>query len=459
MDFLYILLALVIFGILIFIHELGHFLVARLCGVKILEFAIGMGPKLISHKSKKSGIIYSLRMIPLGGFVSMWGENGMEAVQGSQPETPDDVEKKDDFFFNTDTKAEDEAQKPEISEEDAKHMYSNQSVWKRMLISLAGPAMNVLLGFLLMLVIVIASGADSVGTTVVANFHVVYTGESEHEGLLNGDYILAIDGERLESFKQLQETVASDADGVFDVIIHRLYEDGEDEQIMLTGITLNTDLIESSITSSLSEQSGLQKGDKVIKINNTSVHTANELAYEIANQGYRPLRMTVLRNGEELVLENVIVPSYVESGATFGNMDFRVYPEPEFDLKTILKHTWYRSVSTVKMVFDSLFGLFSGRYGVEAVSGPVGITKKISDVAKKGWLNLVHLVTVISINLGVMNLLPFPALDGGHLLIYTVEAIRRKPLKKEVEGMINFIGLIIILSLAVLIMIKDFITL
>jgi regulator of sigma E protease len=183
------------------------------------------------------------------------------------------------------------------------------------------------------------------------------------------------------------------------------------------------------------------------------------LTYEISNQGYRPMTFTVLRNGEEVLLENVIVPSFIDSGATFGNMDFRVYAEPEFDFKTVLKHTWYRSVSTVKMVFDSLFGLFSGRYGVEAVSGPVGITKTISDVAKMGWLNLLHLVTVISINLGVMNLLPFPALDGGHLLIYVIEAIRRKPLKREVEGMINFIGLVIILTLAVLIMIKDFIAL
>ena len=128
MDFLYILLALVIFGVLIFIHELGHFVVARLCGVKILEFAIGMGPKLISHKSKKSGIIYSLRLVPLGGFVSMWGENGMEAVQGPQPELPDDPERKDNFFFNTEPDSESNTQEttPSISEEDAKHMYSNQ---------------------------------------------------------------------------------------------------------------------------------------------------------------------------------------------------------------------------------------------------------------------------------------------------------------------------------------------
>lgn len=461
MDFLYILLALVIFGILIFIHELGHFLVARFCGVKILEFAIGMGPKILSHKSKKTGTVYSLRLVPLGGFVSMWGENGMEPVQGAQPSNTSDSSEKDTFFLNSVTEQDKETDDPTpvISEEDAKHMYSNQSVWKRMLISLAGPAMNIFLGFVLMLVIVIASGAGNVGTTVVANFHVVYTAETEHNGLQNNDYILAIEDISLNSFSHLQEIVASDADGIFRLTVHRLFEDGTDKIINLDNVSLNSEFLKSSFTSSLSEQSGLQKGDIIKKVNRTRVHTAHELSYEIMNQGYRPMRFTVERNGQELMIENVIVPSYIDSGATFGNMDFRVYAEPDFNIATILKHTWCRSLSTVKMVFDSLFGLFSGRYGVEAVSGPVGITKTISDVAKMGWLNLLHLVTVISINLGVMNLLPFPALDGGHLLIYIVEAIRRKPLKREVEGMINFIGLIIILTLAVLIMIKDFIAL
>ncbi|MBQ9132500.1 MAG: site-2 protease family protein, partial [Clostridia bacterium] len=144
---------------------------------------------------------------------------------------------------------------------------------------------------------------------------------------------------------------------------------------------------------------------------------------------------------------------------TFGDLYFKVWREAEYNVGTVLKHTWFRSVSTVKMVFDSLSGLFSGRYGVEAVSGPVGITKTISDAARTGILNVLYLIIVISINLGVMNLLPFPALDGGHLLIYLIEVIRRKPMKRELEGIINFIGLLILLSLAVLIAIKDVIAL
>lgn len=463
MNFLYILLALFIFGLLIFIHELGHFLVARMCGVKILEFAIGMGPKLISWKSKKSGTAYSLRLLPLGGFVSMLGENGMEAVQGSSQDPLDEKNEGENFFLRTEDEENDESEKdeadealPQMSEEEAKHAYCNQSVWKRMLISIAGPAMNVILGFLFMLVMVVASGSGAVGTTDVAGFYVVYSAQESYQGIEQNDYLYTVDGVRVLSYAHLQQIVSKKDGGTFEI---RVLRADANEPVLLENVTLSSASLSGMFDYSLSEKSGLMTGDRITKVNGTSVHTYHELAYEIMNQGYQPLKLTVIRNGEKTVLPQVIVPSYVESGVTFGDLDFLVYPEANFGVGTVLKHTWFRSLSTVKMVFDSLGGLFSGRYGVEAVSGPVGITKTISDAAKMGFLNVLYLVVVISINLGIMNLLPFPALDGGHLLIYVIEAIRRKPMKKEVEGVINFIGLIVLLSLAVIISIKDFIAL
>ena len=189
------------------------------------------------------------------------------------------------------------------------------------------------------------------------------------------------------------------------------------------------------------------------------MHTYHELAYEVMNQGYRPVDLTVVRDGVEMTLEGVTFPNYTESGATFGNVDFLIYSEENFGILTVLKHTWFRSCSTVKMVYDSLFGLFTNRFGVEAVSGPIGITKTISAVAQQSMLNVLYLVVVISINLGIMNLLPFPGLDGGHLMIYAIEVVRRKPMKRELEGVINFVGLVILLALAALIMIKDILTL
>jgi regulator of sigma E protease len=345
----------------------------------------------------------------------------------------------------------------------AKHAYCNQSVWKRILISIAGPAMNVLLGFILMLVIVLMGGQNSVGTTVVSDFHVVYTGEEAYQGLQNGDYIIDVDGVALDSYAHLKQLVAEKENGTFRLVVQRLNEKKTNvDYIVLENVVLNSELIQNPfITNSLSEQFGLQKGDRVLKVNGTSVHPAYELSYELMMQGYRPISLTVIRAGQKLTLENVTLPNEIDpaSGVTMGTMDFRVYGEADFHIGTVLKHTWFRSVSTVKMVFDSLFGLFSGRYGFEAVSGPVGITKTITEMAQLGYMYVINLVTVISINLGVMNLLPLPALDGGHLLIYAIEVIRRKPLKAEVEGVINFVGLVLLLSLAVIILIKDIIAL
>ncbi len=472
-----IILAILIFGLLIFIHELGHFLVARWCGVMIQEFAIGMGPKVLSKRSKKSGIVYSLRLFPIGGFVSMLGENGMEAVQGDSglhEEKPTAEGEKDTFFFNDSEKEEENDNLSETDEapsestldsELAAHAFCNQSVWKRILISVAGPLMNIILGFVLMLVMLLVQqqmGVNSMGTTEIAKFHVSYTAQEEQLGFLPGDYIDSIDGKMVSSYASLVKYVSESQTGTFDVVVNRLNEDGSEIlDVELKQIPLSVALLESSFTASLSEGSGLCVGDVVKKVNSTSVHTMHELAYEVMNQGYRPLTLTVLRNGEKKVLENIIVPSYVEQGITFGDIDFVVWGEnpDEMNIGTLLKHSWYRSVSTVKMVFDSLFGLASGRFGVEAISGPVGITKTISDMAQTGLSNVLYLVVVISINLGVMNLLPIPALDGGHLLLYFIEVIRRKPLKQEVEGIINVIGLVLMLALAVFIAIKDVISL
>ncbi len=481
---MYILLAILIFGLLIFIHELGHFIAARLCGVRVLEFAIGMGPRLFTFKSKKSGTSYSIRLLPIGGFVAMLGENGMDPVQGDpnpdgedltpngeSGEDADVTAKKDGFFINRGNKnagPEDSDAKAEwegkiVDAETAKHAYCNQSVWKRILISIAGPAMNVLLGFLLMLVMVLIGGRGSVGTTVVADFHVVYTGEETYQGLQNGDYIVGVDGTSLLSYAHLKELVAAKENGSFEIVVQRLNEKKTDvDYITLENVVLNTELIQSpTITNSLSEQCGLQTMDRIVKVNGTAVHTDYELGYELMMQGYRPISITVIRDGQTVTLENVTLPNEVDpqSGVTLGTMDFRIYAEPNFHIGTVLKHTWFRSVSTVKMVFDSLIGLFSGRYGFEAVSGPVGITKTITEMAQLGYMYVLNLVTVISINLGVMNLLPLPALDGGHLLTYVIEIIRRKPLKAEVESMINFVGLVLLLGLALIILIKDIIAL
>ena len=361
MTFLYVILAIFMFGLLIVLHELGHFLTARLFGVGINEFSIGMGPKLFSWKGKtrkgENGeplpviegeappyTVYSLRALPFGGYVSMVGED----------------EKSDDPAA-----------------------FANKAVWQRLIIVIAGPVMNVLLGFLLMLIIVLSSAR-----------------------------------------------LATNTIGAFD-------------------------------ESAVSNQYGLTVGDTVVAVGDVAIHTGNELVYEIMNQGrteasegFVAIDLTVIRDGHEVYLPGVRFPSMEAEGVLFGSADFRVYGE-EKSFGGVLEHTFYRSVSTVKMIFDQLVDLLRGRYGLNAVSGPIGITQEVANAAKTGLINVIYLMAVITVNLGIFNLLPLPALDGGRLLFLLIELIAGRPVDKNVEGYIHLAGLLVLFGLMVLIACKD----
>ncbi len=332
-------LALLVFGCLIFIHEFGHFITARLFGVKINEFAIGMGPKIFSRVSEKSGIAYSLRLFPIGGFVSMEGEDG---------------------------------------ESEDENAFSKKAVWKRMIITVAGAAMNLLLGVIIMFALVFSSRP------------------------------------------LVSTTVSSFAEGA------------------------------------VSSEAGLSVGDRVVKVGGVSVHTGNELHYELMNQGFEPIDLTVIRDGKKLVIDDIRLYTVTEQGVTFGRRDFNMAIE-EANLVNLLRHAFWRSVSTVKMVFDSVIQLVTGRYGVEAISGPVGATTVIGDAAKMGLIDFLFVVVVITMNLGVMNLMPFPALDGGRLVFQLFELIFRRRIKPEIEGYINFAGLLLLFGFMIFITCKDII--
>lgn len=341
-----IVIALLIFGFLIFIHELGHYLTARLFGVSIREFAIGMGPKLFSHCSKKTGIRYSLRALPVGGFVSMVGED---------------------------------------EESDDENAFHCKPVWQRIIVTAAGAFMNLALGVLVMSLLVMT-----------------------------------------------QDILPSTQIGAF--VQH---EDG---------------------TPNYTQAAGFQIGDKIVEIEGTRVRIANEVVYEVMRRGIEPLDVTVLRGGERITIENVIFPTIVDNGIRYGTVDFKVNPEAKTPA-VILKHAVFRSTSTIKMIWESLYDLVNGRYGVESVSGPVGVTKALGEAAESGFGDLIYLAVVISMNLGVMNLLPLPALDGGRLLFQIIELFRGKPIRPEIEGYVHFAGMVMLMILMVVVAVKDIFTL
>ncbi|MBQ8738050.1 MAG: site-2 protease family protein [Clostridia bacterium] len=338
MIVVYILIAILSFGFLIFIHELGHFIFAKKFGVAITEFSLGMGPKLFSKKGK-DGVDYSVRLLPIGGYVAMEGED---------------------------------------SESDNPNSFDKKPAWQRFIIVLAGAVMNILVAVVIITALI--STHEAYGSTTVSKF----------------------------------------ADGA------------------------------------TSSTSGLCLYDEIIKVNGSRVHTASELSYEIMRNGYKSVELTVLRNGERVVLKDVVFPQTVSDGIVFGAPDFSVLPE-EKNFFTVVKNSFYTCKSTVKMIWESLFDLISGRYGVEHVSGPIGVTGAITTAAKTSAYSLFYLIAVIAMNLGVFNLLPIPALDGASLLLLLVEMITKKKLPERIEGAIKAAGFALLMLLAIIVSFKDII--
>ena len=337
-----IIIALLVFSFLIFIHEFGHFISARIFKVTVNEFSIGMGPRLVWYDSKKTGIRYSLAMFPIGGFVSMAGED---------------------------------------DESDDPNSFDKKPAWQRFIITAAGASVNIIAGFLAMIIL---TSVIPIGNTTVAKF------------------------------------VPKEETG---------YE----------------------ISSS---ESGLMEGDVITKVDGKSVKIADELSYEIMRRGTEPIDITVIRDGKEFTIEDVVFPGLTESGQSFGSMDFKVFAV-EKDFSEVMKFAFRKSALIVRMCWESIFDLLTGRYTFAAVSGPVGISSAIGDAAKAGGSSLLYITALISINLGVMNLLPIPALDGGRLITLLFEMISRKRIPKKIEGMVNAVGLAALLLLSVVIMIKD----
>ena len=354
---LYILITALVIGFLTFIHEFGHFFFARLFKVPVLEFAIGMGPKIFSWTGKH-GTKYALRAFPIGGFVQMEGEEGTS-------ENP--------------------------------LGYDHLSPWKKIIVTSAGPLVNVIFAVLIMFILV--ATMPQLGSTTVRELY------------------------------------------------FRTFPEGTD-------------------TSSMSE-SVIKVDDEIIKIGNVRVHTFEELNYEIMMQGYEPIDVTVIRDGEEKVLNDVIFPATrdEQSGVVFGEMNFNVYAVSDPGFFDYLKHAFFRSTNMVKMVYDSLWGLISGRFSIDAMSGPIGIVDSVGQVTEvsKEYDTLgpiINLIVLISMNLGIFNLLPIPALDGGRIVFHLIDGIAgRKVIKKEVEDAITTVTMVALLAFMLFISIKDVIKL
>ena len=373
------LVTIIMFLVMISLHEFGHFITAKLMGFKILEYAIGFGPAI--WKSRKSDIQYSLRIIPFGGYCKFEGE---------------DEDSKDERAF------------------------SNQPVWKRIIVVAAGGLCNVILGFLLFLVII--PFTSPISTNYVKD--VVPNSFVQEAGLMPNDKIIEINGKKVSFYNDITlYTREFNANTECSIIVKR---DGEKYE-------LNFKPTQSEVTFDYGE-------DGITVSESINGEPADESFYKYGDGAER---------NEELIGKSETVERLI--------IGF-VPVQEEVNALNIWKEAWNETKFVVKLVYNSLWQMVTGRVGVEQMSGPVGVVSEINTAVNSGrgsWLYILNLTALLTINLGIFNLLPIPALDGGRLFFMLIELVTRKRIPPEKEGMVHTIGFMLLIGLIIFISYND----
>ena len=350
--FITLIAALIVFSAVIAIHEFGHFTVAKLCGIQVNEFSIGMGPAL--WKKIYKGTQYSLRALPVGGYVALEGE---ESPESQQAEAACD-----------EREAEDE--NPVPPEQRTGIPLNEAPVWQRVLVMVAGAFMNFVLGFVVLVILVAAQ-----------------------EGAITSKTIYSIEND------------------------------------------------------ALCGQTGLQAGDEIVAVNGRRCFVANDILYELVRTEAYRARFTVKRDGQKVELPDVQFDTWQdENGQTHMTLGFTVYGIKKTPLN-VLKEAWNSTLYYGRIVFTSLEDLVRGRESINNLSGPVGIVTAIGQAASYGWQDLLELLALITINLGVFNLLPFPALDGGKVVFLIIEGVTGHAVPEKLQGTLTIAAFALLFGL------------
>lgn len=421
-----ILIAVLILGVVIIVHEFGHFILAKTNGIVVEEFSVGMGPRLLSVV--KGGTRYSLKLIPFGGSCMMRGEDGEDTEEGS---------------------------------------FNSRSVWRRISVIVAGPLFNFVLAFFGAMIIISIIGYDPPEVLQVAE-----GSQEEKAGLQAGDVITEFNGKKiylgrdldtylmLEGMPEEEITVKVERDGKEHAIS---YTSQKQFRYMLGFTYYETEEQPQVATLSLGgvlEKAGLQVGDYIYAINGQQVKTGIELKkyFDEHPLGEDAITLTYLRDGLEYDVE--VTPEatdYVERGFVYNLGRVKTNP------LGVLKYSALEVRYWINTTLQSFKMLFTGKIGLDSLSGPVGVVNVIGDAYEESksegslitWMTMLNLLIFISANLGVANLLPLPALDGGRLVFLLIEAVRGKPVKREVEGMVHFAGLLLLMGLLLVVTFRD----
>ena len=445
-----IVIGVLLFEFIIFAHEFGHFITAKKSGVQVNEFALGMGPKIFSFKRGETR--YSLRVFPIGGFCAMEGED---------------------------------------SESDNPRAFTNAKIWKRMIIIVAGAFMNFVVGFILMFIVVVQMpGYES---TTIQNF-VPYS-FTANSGLEEGDTITSINGYPIWNSKDLQFAIqtlqCTDVDPASLTVYKEdcCYELNSlcskivnekgffSREVTDDEVTKMTDIL-SEGTHKINKAQSKEEAYSILKEYTDKIYASlgvtDKSKYKYPEIETRDTRqrftgdVTVDRGGEKVELKQVQFFSYYASDEDKENnkpsvaVDFYVEPI-EKNVGTVLQQTGSQTLTLAKTVWQSLIMLVQGRFSFNDLSGPVGMTKAVSMVASEGLKvnfasavnNIIFIMALITVNLGVVNMLPFPALDGGRFVFLLIEAIIRRPIPRKFEYIVNGIGLLLLIMFIIAISVKD----
>lgn len=401
-------------GFLIFIHECGHFIVAKLCKVKVNEFAIGFGPTI--WKKKKGETLYALRLIPLGGFVSMEGEEERSDNEGS---------------------------------------FSKASIPKRIAIVLAGGMVNIIFGLLVYFILV-----SSMGNYVSQRVEVVDENYGAAKaGIMTNDEIKKINGtkirnrnditEMLEKSKGEELTITVERDNeLIDVKVTPTAIPNKDTGIYLgaSGEELTTEIVAID-SDSPAQKSGLEVNDVILKVDGKDVEGDPYKVVEYIKENETDNCIFTIQRGEE-TKEISLTPDIV-----YTYMLGIQFAKAENNFINNIYYGFWDTVDFSVSIIDNLKMLFSGNVDANQLMGPVGISGVVANTT--GISDFIYIIALISLSLGVTNLLPFPPLDGGKVVIYLIEAVRRKPMKENTEIAIQMFGFAILIALSIYVTYND----
>jgi regulator of sigma E protease len=421
LNYLYLAAAvLLLFGAAVFVHELGHFLVARLCGMKVLEFAIGWGPKVFSRK--RDGIEYSWRWIPAGGFVKLPQMITSEALEG----------KADEEILPA----------PPLA---------------KILVAVAGPTMNMVFAFVLATVIYLVGLPVAINPPIVG--HVEENSDEFRKGIQEGDLIVQVDGKTVKSWQDVQMFVALARTNVLPVVIERhaklttnYLTANVNDAIGLKMLNLDArdhPVVAQVQSGSPAEKAGLKEHDRFVSFAGVPVVGQQQLVDVISKRGGEPSKVVVQRGHE--VLSLTVTPKIINEEKKTGRIGvvltsdttliYRVMkpgPKP-WDL---ISEDWSKTVQT----FTALLHHKETGVGAKDLAGPVGILTMLAAWVNTDYRLALNFLVLLNVNLAILNLLPIPVLDGGHILLACIEKIRRRPINPRIIEYTTTVFAVLVIS-------------